>query len=1164
MKIKSIKTGLALAATVVLSAAVLSSCGTGSKEDPWSYNAAFTSGDLISTDVEQTIFSGNEWTGKSFAKDASGNYVSQSDIVRINTLDYHSVNTVIFDSVEKALEGAISYDRTDSAYYKLLTGEDNVWQLAVYKNEDDAEAAGVLNEFYKPSYDMSAAPPYEGEDRIYSSSDAYYGGFKDVTLPASWQTQGFDFPIYTNYTYPWDGGAYGNEKLFAPDVPTVTNPVGFYRYTFDVDESWITEGRRVFISFGGVESAYYVYVNGYQVGYSEDTFDAADFDITPYLNADGKDNLLAVKVYRWCDGSYYENQDFLRLAGIFRDVYLYSTTPVRMSDYTVVTDLDDDFVDAELRLDVEIENTTINDIGNRRLYVDVKLYDADKNQLFYDKPLRKAVSSVASGEKTIVSLERKVDEPHLWSDEDPYLYTLVISLYDEDGGYYGSMSQQLGFREITFDPTVGTTENEYYQTVLLNGEPLILKGVNRHENNPETGRYVPAELEEADVIQMKNLNINAVRTSHYPDDEMFYNMCDKYGLLVMGECNIETHYAVDASTTENSFSNVIKDRIMAHTTAYKNRTCIIMWSIGNETIAGTQTFLDCIADLKQRDPTRPIHFESQGSGGGVDIASTMYSTVEDVAARGTWENHMPYLLCEYAHSMGNSTGNLYEYWEAIRSYDNILGAFIWDYVDQSILTEIPENTFDYYGNGMYYAFGGCWGDNPNSGDFCQNGIISSNRTVQPEAYEVKYVYQSVWFTADEALSADNKSVNVYNEFRFTDLDNYDYRYELLCNGEVVDSGTFEVSCAPMEEVTVEIPFNMPEQIEPESEFLLTVYACLSEDTLWADAGYEIALEQFDVECDSETVSFDVSQMPDISASETDTELTVTGDNFEIVFNKTNGYIDSYIYDGDEIIERGPTPTYTRGKTSNDLDYLPLDDATIRGVDEFSYEITDGGKSVTVNETLRLSASGCYNYMSYVVYGSGEIKVSSSLELTDDITELYRFGSVITLPVDYENMTFYGNGPYDTYRDRLRGSPAGVYSQTVTDSFFPYGNPQDTGNKTEVRYISLTSDERDTGILVTCDGLLEASALHYTARQLQDAGRVYQLPDITNTYLNIDYGSRGTGGASCGPGPLNEYRLLNDGRDFSYSYTMIPFDKNEDDVSELVKLFRDVSTASDAE
>lgn len=1142
---------LLIGGLLVLTAASLSACGA-SKEDPWSYDASFSQDILISSDPGETLFTGDEWTGKTFARDAQGSFVSMSDIVRINTLDYHTVGTVVYDSVEKALEGSISYDRSGSKYYKLLTGEDSVWQLAVYKNESDAEAAGVLDSFFEPSFDASAVP-YEGEDRIYSYSEAYYGGFKDVTLPASWQTQGFDFPIYTNYIYPWSDGAYGNEKLLPPDAPTTTNPVGFYRLRFDVDESWISEGRRVYISFTGVESAYYVYVNGCQVGYSEDSFDAADFDITPYLNKDGKDNLLAVKVYRWCDGSYFENQDFLRLAGIFRDVYLYSTTGVRISDYTVVTDLDDDFVDAELRLDVKLDNTTVNEIGKNKLYIDVKLFDSDKNQLLYDKPLRKAASAIESGGSTTVSLERRIDSPRLWSDEDPYLYTLVISLYDSDGGYYGSISQQLGFREITFDPTEGTSENEYYRTVLLNGKPLVLKGVNRHENDPEVGRYQSRELIENDILTMKSLNINAVRTSHYPNCEMFYNLCDKYGILVMGECNIETHYNIDAGTTESYFSNVVKDRILAHTTAYKNRTSIIIWSMGNETIGGSQSFTDSIAQLKQRDPTRPIHFESQGSGGGVDIASTMYSTIEAVEERGGWENHMPYLLCEYAHSMGNSTGNLYEYWEAIRGYDNILGAFIWDYVDQSILTEIPSGAYDYYGNGKYYAYGGCWGDNPNSGDFIQNGIISADRTPQPESSEVKYVYQSVWFTADN-LSEDSNEITVYNEYRFLDLEEFDFRYELLCDGVAVDEGEFSVSCAPLSEVNATVPFTVPE--DADGELLLTVYACLREDAPWAESGYEIALEQFEIASPSydSPKAVDTSLMPALCVSETDSRLTVTGESFELVFDMTKGYIESYTVNGEILIEKGPVPTFTRARNSNDTQSLPLDNATIKTA-EADWKLSGDERCVTISSRLGLSASGCFDSISLTVYGSGEIHVENSLELSDSVDELYRFGSVITLPLDYEDITYYGNGPYDTYCDRLRGSPAALHSQTVTDSFVPYLNPQDTGNKTGVRYILLTSQERDAGILIACDGLLEASALHYSVKDLQNASRIYSLPEIKSTYLNIDYGSRGTGGASCGPATLDEYRLYNDGRDFSYSYTIIPFDKNSENAGELYSQWR---------
>lgn len=1147
----SIKQVIVTVLALIMSVTLLCSCG-GSGSDPWDYSKPLPNSEMILTDADKLRFTGKEWTGKLYQKDVDGNIVNQSDIVRINTLDYHSVGTVVFDSVEKALEAARSYDRTGSKYYKLLTGENNTWQLAVYKNEADAAEAGVLNDFYKTSYNMATAPVWEGENKIYNYNNAYYGGFKDVTLPASWQTQGFDFPIYTNVTYPWADGAYGNERVFPPTTPTVTNPVGFYRYEFDVDPTWISENRRVYISFGGVESAYYVYVNGHQVGYSEDTFDAADFDITPYLNKDGKKNLLAVKVYRWCDGSYFEDQDFLRLAGIFRDVYLYSTPGVRISDYTVVTDLDNNYTNATLKISVDVDNTTLSSASGLKL--DVKLFDADKNNLFASSSMGKAVPSLESGNNVTVDMSKKVTAPHLWSDEDPYLYTLVISMYDSNGAYYGSISQQLGFRELTFTPTEGTSENDYYQTVLLNGQPIMLKGTDRHETNPETGRYLSLEMEENDVKIMKSLNVNAVRTSHYPDDENFYNMCDKYGIIVMGECNVESHYNVSGADTDECFMNVIKDRIRAHTIAYKNRTCILFWSMGNESIGGTTAFIQAIQELKQRDPTRPVHFESQGSGGGVDIASTMYANIGEMENRGNWQNHMPYLQCEYAHAMGNSIGNLYEYWEPIRKYDNVIGAFIWDFVDQSVWTEIPEGKYDHFGNGKYLAFGGCWADNPNSGDFCQNGFISADRTIQPEAIEVKYVYQSVWFTGKK-LSASNNEISVYNEYRFTDLSAFDFKYELLRNGVAVDTGSFEVSCKPLETVTVAVPFKLPENSEPNSEYLLSVYAVLKNDTLWESAGYKVALEQFEVKADSESKSADTSLMGAVNVSDDSSSFTVTGDGFEVVIDKSKGFISKYTVNGEDLFEKGPVPNFNRARINNDNMWGTLDSATVSSVDKFEHEVSADGKSVTITERLKLSAGNCYETMIYTVYGGGQIQVECKLELTKDVSELLKYGSVMVLPVDYENMTYYGNGEADTYNDRRRGSPIGVYTQTVSDSFFPYGKPQDTGNKTGIRYIALTSDQKNTGILVAAKGVLEASALHYSVSDLSNARYTYALPEIKSTYLNIDFGQRGTGGASCGPETLNQYKLLNDGTKYEYTYTIIPFDKNSDDIDTLVGEWR---------
>lgn len=1117
--------------------------------NPWDDSLEIPANELLTlVKPGDKVFTGLEWTGQTDSKDANGNKVHQSDIAFVNEVPYHSDTTVVYNGLDEAYTGAINYTFDTSSYYKLLTGEDNTWQLAVYENENAAKEAGVLNDFYKTNFNMSKAPKYEGQDKVATHATAYYGGFKDVTLPASWQTQGFDFPIYTNTVYPWANGAYGN-AFNVPLAPDVTNPVGFYRYNLDVDADWLADNRRVYITFAGVESAYYLYVNGKQVGYSEDSYDASTFDITAFLNEDGKDNLIAVKVYRWCDGSYFENQDFLRLAGICRDVYIYSVPGVNISDYKVETDLDDTFTDATLSIEAEIYNSTTNDVESSFYSLDVRLVDAEGNSVFEIDPLQRAVGAIPSGEVTNVSISREVIAPHLWSDEDPYLYTLIISLYDKNGVYYGSIAQQLGFREITFTPTKGTSPNsDKYDIMMLNGKPLVYKGVNRHETSPDTGKYVSHELIEKDVQIMKSLNINAVRTSHYPDSKYFYDMCDKYGLLVLAECNIESHYGVNEEQTEAYFKGTITDRVRAHTEIAKNRTCVVMWSIGNETSSRTQLYYDLIAELKEMDPTRPVHYESLGESGGVDISSVMYWDIYGVNLKGQAGNNMPFMQCEYLHAMGNSGGNLYEYWEAIRKHDNVVGAFIWDFVDQALWTEYEDGVFDYYNNGKYLAYGGCWGDANNQGNFCQNGIISSDRMIQPECYEVKYVYQFVWATADK-LSAENRTVKFLNEYNFTDLNAFDISYELLENGKVVDSGELDVSCAPNQKVEVEIPFTMPATLKADGEYFVNIYVKLKEDTLWADKGYVISSNQIAVEADVENVALDTSSMQNVSVVEDDKTVTVSSDVFAAVFSKTTGLMLNYTYNGEKIITEGPEPTYTRATLDNDRG-LSWDNTKIKDASSFKVTSDESGKFVTIDATLPLSSEGNYQYMTYTVYGDGEVTVTAKLDTASGSGEMHRYGATLMMPSDYEDITFYGRGVWDTYNDRQKGAHVGLYETTVSDSFYPYPQPQDTGTKTGVRYFALTSDEKQTGLLFVSDSEMEAQALHFSCMQLRLESRVYALRPLNKTYVTLSYGSRGTGGASCGPDTLDQYRIAGDGRDYTYTYTIVPFDKDLDDVGEI--------------
>lgn len=1116
--------------------------------------------------VSEAKFSMLEWTGEVNSTDADGNKVNQSLITQINRRPYHTSETLVYGSVAAAIDGAQNYAYTKSEYYKLLTGANNQWQLAVYKNVEEAEKAGVYGEFYKTDYDMAKAPKYAGNNRVGLSDSAYYGGFKAVTLPASWQAQGFDFPIYANTEYPWD--AYGNGKMTAPNAPRVTNPVGFYRSSFTVDPSW-TQDRRVIISFGGVESCYYLWINGYAVGYTEDSYDTSEFDITPYLHTDGSENTIAMMVVRWSDGSWFENQDMLRLGGIFRDVALYSIPEVNLFDYYVVTDLDDSFTDAKLEIQAMLLNESAKEVGGYT--VEVSLYDAQGKNLFADNPLTALLSEkIAAGNSATLNLSREVKAPHLWSDEDPYLYTLVFTLKDGEGNDLGSTAQPLGFRELTFTQTSTILgPNDHYDTVLLNGKEILLKGVNRHDNCWETGKYVSFELYETDLQIMKQLNINAIRTSHYPNDKALYYLCDKYGILVMAEANIESHWGVSDNETTRYFKTTISERIESLVKREKNRTSILFWSLDNESNANTQ-FPTAVRNIIHKiDNTRMIHSHTYRDGsGGVDMRSDMYVEPSSMIGYGTAADHMPYIQCEYDHAMGNSLGNFYEYWEVYRKYDNILGGFIWDFVDQSLATEIPTGGgWDYYGNGKYYACGDNWKNTITHKNYCQNGIVNPDRQLQPEAYEVKYVHQSVWFSSDLASIREGK-VTIYNEFSHVNLSNYAFRYELLCDGKVIDSGSFAADCAPRDTVTVTVPFKMPAKTEADGEYFLNVYAELKNDTLWAKKGYTVAYEQLALPAEIDHVAgVNLASLPGITAKEADGKLTVNGTNFTIVFDQKTGVLESYVYDGETIISDGPRVNFVRGTIDNDnYENYGWNNVKLGGAKTFDLKVDSTGKALTLTVEQTLTGSGDSTQKTvYKIYGSGEITVTSSLKMASSMGEMAKYGNVIRLPAAYENVVYYGKGEWESYRDRCRGAIVGLYETTVSEMFFPYPNPQDTGNRMGVRYMALTADGMKTGVLIVAEDSVEASALHFSAGELSNARNIYQLSaNPQYTYLNVDYGSRGVGSGSCGPATMGQYRLMNDGRDYSYTYTIVPFSAGKDDPSAISKIWRDAESMGAAQ
>ncbi len=636
--------------------------------------AAGTSSDNLSVsnsvkaDVDKIKFTHKEWTGTDY-KDVDGNAVTGEEIFGINRQD--AATTLIPYQDSGTAAGAVwDYNaRTNSEYFQLLTGEDENWDLTVVQNQQQAKKFLGDEGFMTAGYQKDEAD-----------------GWKTVQLPKSWTRQGqdFDFSIYTNVQMPWQSKY--DSDVSCPEAPTNYNPVGLYRKAFTVNDTMLNSGRRVYAHFQGIESAYYVYVNGKEVGYSEDSYSPHRFDITDYLQPG--ENLLAVEVHKFCDGTWYEDQDMIYDGGIFRDVYLTSAPLVQMSDYVVQTDLDSKYKNATLNLSVDVRNLASK--AQSGWSIEVQTLDQAGNNILGNAVI--PVSEVASEKTQTFTLKQKVANPKLWSAENPNLYALVLTLRDAGGNEVETLSAQLGFREIEFTST--EVDSNYkvttkkWEPITINGERLLLKGANRHDTDPFYGKAVPQATMEEDVKLMKQNNLNAVRTSHYSNDDYFYWLCNSYGLYMMGETNMECHAIMGDSSLGGLFYKLGMDRTETAFKRLRNNPAIVIWSIGNEMAYTTDPkhskglYKDMIWYFKNNDPTRPVHSEGQNDGMGTDMGSNMYPSVSTVAGRAG-EGKIPYVLCEYAHAMGNSVGNLKEYWDGVRSADNMLGAFIWDWVDQA-------------------------------------------------------------------------------------------------------------------------------------------------------------------------------------------------------------------------------------------------------------------------------------------------------------------------------------------------------------------------------------------------------------------------------------------------------------------------------------------------
>jgi beta-galactosidase/beta-glucuronidase len=992
---------------------------------------------------------------------------------------------------------ALGGQRTGSPFLKLLNGK---WPFHCAPNP-----ASTPPGFYAPDFDDSA--------------------WNTIAVPGNWQLQdgvSHDVPIYTNVQYPF----LVDERL---SVPQEDNPTGSYRTTFTVPAEW--DGRQVFLVFEGVDSAFHVWINGEQVGYSQDSRLPAEFNVTSYLRS-GK-NVLAVQVYRWSDGSYLEDQDYWWLSGIFRDVYLWSAPPVRLSDYRVRTEFDATYGDAALKLRIKVRNHTGQDVAGYR--VEAMLYTADQTPV-WASPLAAEVD-VGAGSEIAQEMAQQVSAPLKWSAELPHLYTLLLILKDSAGTIRQIESCRVGFRDVAIIDGV----------LCLNGVPLTLKGVNLHEHHPDTGHTITRETMIADILLMKQFNINAVRTSHYPHQPLWYELCDQYGLYVIDEANIETHGVWDRLTTDPAWETAFLDRGIRMVERDKNHACVIIWSLGNESGSGPNHAK--MADwIHENDPTRPLHYQSAHDAPFVDMISVMYPTVDYLTqlANNPGEPR-PVVMCEYAHSMGNSTGNLREYWDIIEDSPRVMGGFVWDWVDQGFRRVTEDGR-------VWFAYGGDFGDRPNDGPFCLNGLVTPDREPHPALYEVKKIHQPVRI---EPVDLSRGRVRIVNRHHFADLTDLDLAWSLAASGDVLQSGKLPPLKLPARaDQEIVIPFAPPDPM-PGVEYWLEVRFVLAHETIWAGRGHEVAWEQFRLPVHKLRPALPVGSMPALELADRDAALTVSGVNFSLVFDKASGRMISFRHDDHELLVNGPALNLWRAPTHNDetgahfREVSLLETWRLAGLDrlvEKSSVIEPeqvSPQEVRVKVTTSAHADGVESRFGctylYTIYGSGDVVLAYYVMPIGHVPLLPRIGLTMTLPGDYEGFTWYGRGPHETYPDRKCGAKLGVYSGTVDEQFFSYIVPQENGNKADVRWATFTN-AHGAGLMVIGLPSLNVSAHHYTAHDLTDARHTYELRRRDEITVNLDHEVCGLGNTSCGPGVLAPY--LVPARECRYSVHFKPLGQGE--------------------
>lgn len=996
--------------------------------------------------------------------------------------------------------------------------------MDLYPDEESALAAEEGTPVRKAQLSLNGQWKFHWVDKPEKRVDGFWKtDFDDaqwglIPVPANVELEGYGYPIYTNVVYPW-------HEPTPPDIPGDYNPVSHYRRTFVVPKDWA--GDEVYLTFDGVNSFFYLWINGEKIGFSKDSRTPATFDITKYLHSG--ENLMAVQVFRWNDGSYLEDQDFWRMSGIFRNVYLWSAPKIHLRDYEVQTRIDEDFSGATLRVLADIQNLSGADgayqVTARLLSpngTEMARFEADYEQ-------------VARGGLSKVVLERRLTpSPALWSAETPVLYTLLLSLHDKEDNVLETLKAKVGFRSVEVRDS----------QLLVNGQPVLIRGVNRHEWDPITGQTISRERMIQDIQLMKRNNINAVRTCHYPNDPEWYALCDQYGIYVLDEADIECH-GYQRLSNEPSWEAAFLDRTKRMVERDKNHPCVIGWSLGNEAGMG-DNFRATYAWAKERDPSRPVQYEGDRATEVSDIMCPMYAGAGFVKNYASLPRPKPLIQCEYGHAMGNSCGGFDTYWNPI--YDGatqIQGGFIWDWVDQALRTPVPEGrkivemenpkSVPYNPElGYFWAYGGTFGPKgvASDGNFCCNGLVGADRTPHPELGEVSKVYQPIQMRAGNLL---NFEVEITNWNDFTDLKDWLVgSWTLLENGRPIQVGSVEdFSLAPRETKTLEFPVEAPMDAPMGAEYILDVSFKLKHDMPWAPAGHEVAWDQFPLAAldqPYEEVPAKTNQLPLTMAQSPDLYV-ITGEGFSVTVDRKTGLLSSIRSGDTELLEAPLGPNFWRAPTDNDRgnhmvdatpgpnEWTPSGMGVWRKAHELwkakevsAEKLPDGSVKISVKGGI--SKPQCTLFISWTVTPAGEISVEQEFLPSNHgvAPEMPRYGMMTTLKSGFDNLSWYGKGPQETYWDR-QAARIGLYYGKVAEQYHSdYAKPQESGNKEDVRWLTITN-KNGAGLKIIGEPRVSVNALNHTDDDLFCATHwenfyPYQLPVRDTTTLHIDLHQRG--------------------------------------------------------